>query len=554
MVAGFGGEVQRIVARAVTSGYLPTAADGAVLLRARGREQRFILQAADELRRNIVGDRVTYVVNRNINFTNACRLKCKFCAFSRTGIDDEAYFLPTEEVVKRAQEAYSYGATEVCLQAGIAPKLNPSFYVDLAKAVKSAVPDIHLHAYSPEEVLYGAANSQSTVRNHIRSLKEAGVGSLPGTSAEILDDAIRRRIGRKLTAQQWREIISTAHEEGLKTTCTVMYGHIESAEHISAHMSLLREIQLDTGGFTEMVPLSFVPHESPMFREGLLPDCRAGPTGAEVLSVHAVARIMLQDRIPNVQASWVKEGLRMAQVLLDAGANDLGGVLMNESISTSAGASHGQLVRPYQLREVISDIGRVPMERTTLYSEPKSLSNERAKRLRGLDNLQDGERESVFGSFSNLVKSSDHRYKPLMKVQSRRRFSNTTFHLDRKSITFSPSYTLVPTYECFNECRYCNFRKAPRTSPWLDVAEARHILELQRKTGVKEILVMSGEVGEPLDFGEKIFLKKPLLPYADAHFAFCVQNRCTRARVVDQPGSSVWWHCVNKPLPQASIR
>jgi 7,8-didemethyl-8-hydroxy-5-deazariboflavin synthase CofH subunit len=323
---------------------------------------------ADELRRRRVGDVVTYVINRNINFTNVCIKHCGFCAFSRDHREEEGYFLPIDEVVRRAREAWELGATEVCIQAGLPPKMDGYYYVELTKAIKKEVPEIHIHGFSPEEVVYGAVRAGCSIEDYLKALKEAGVGSLPGTSAEILDDEVRHLISPgRISVAQWVEVITTAHRLGIPTTATIMYGHVENERHRAAHLALIRDIQRQTGGFTEFVPLSFVHEEAPMWRKRLVPGVRPGPTGADVIKMYAVSRIMLNNWIPNLQVSWVKEGPRFAQYCLNAGGNDFMGTLINESISTAAGAPHGQRLRPREMRRLIRDIGRIPAERTTTY-------------------------------------------------------------------------------------------------------------------------------------------------------------------------------------------
>jgi FO synthase subunit 2 len=243
-------------------------------------------------------------------------------------------------------------------------------YIKLCQAIKEELPDIHIHGFSPEEVLYGSIRSRCTIREYLQGLKEAGVGSLPGTSAEILDQELRDLISPgRIRVDQWVEVITTAHELGIPTTSTVMFGHVESNEHLARHIALLRDLQQRSGGFTEFVPLSFVNTEAPMFMKGLVEDVRAGPTGMDVIKVHAIARIMLNNWIPNIQASWVKEGNRMSQLLLTTGVNDLGGTLINESISTAAGAQYGQLMRPSEFRQMIRQAGRIPAERYTTYDQ-----------------------------------------------------------------------------------------------------------------------------------------------------------------------------------------
>lgn len=361
-----------------------------------------VIAAADCLRRQRAGDRVTYVVNRNINFTNVCVKRCGFCAFSRGHRAEEGYFLPVDEVVRRAREAYNLGATEVCVQAGLPPRMRGSYYIDLCRAIKSAVPGIHVHGFSPEEVLYGSERSGMTVEDYLRALKDAGVGSLPGTSAEILDDEVRNRIspGRIPTAD-WIRVISTAHRLGIPTTSTIMYGHVETARHCAAHLDLLRTIQKQTGGITEFVPLSFIHAEAPMYRKSLVPGIRPGATDNEVLRMYAVARLMFNGVIDHIQASWVKQGLDLAAACLSAGADDLGGTLMNESISTAAGAPHGQFLRPAQMRALIRRCGRRPAERSTTYRILREFEDEPS----GIEPLDALPSEDRFGSYRALISS-----------------------------------------------------------------------------------------------------------------------------------------------------
>lgn len=383
--------------------------DATALFETSGLEYNAVVMAADELRRRAVGDIVTYVVNRNINFTNVCIKRCGFCAFSRDYREEEGYFLPVNEIVRRAKEAWDYGATEVCIQAGLPPQMQGDMYIRLCEAIKSELPDIHVHGFSPEEVLYGAVRSRCTVREYLQGLKAAGVGSLPGTSAEILDQDLRDRISPgRIRVDQWIDVITTAHELGIPTTSTVMFGHLETHEQIASHIALLRDIQQRTGGITEFVPLSFVHTEAPMFMKHLVDEVRAGPTGMDVVKVHAIARIMLNNWIPNIQASWVKEGPRMSQLLLTAGVNDLGGTLINESISTAAGAQHGQLMRPSEFRQLIRQAGRVPAERYTTY-RTRRIFGEADEELDPLDLVGDNV-EEVFGSYQRLVKLEDFRF------------------------------------------------------------------------------------------------------------------------------------------------
>jgi FO synthase subunit 2 len=367
---------------------------------------------ADELRRTQVGDRVTYVVNRNINFTNVCIKNCKFCAFARTVRSEQGYFLPHEEVARRVRQAWEMGATEVCLQAGLSPNLTGDSYIELCRVVKQAAPDVHIHAFSPEEVKFGASLKRVSYADYLAELKQAGLGTLPGTSAEILDDRMRKTISpTRITTSEWLDVITTAHRLGIRTTSTMMFGHVESVEDRMRHMDLLRRVQRETGGFTEFVPLSFVHEEAPLFATSDVPGVRPGPTGDEVLRLYATARLVLGRDIPNLQASWVKEGLRTAQLLLSCGVNDLGGTLMNESISTAAGARHGQLMTPATLRRVIRDAGRVPAERGTDYRVIREFGGTSDQDpSEPLDAVADP--DSVFGSYDDLTADPRFHYEP----------------------------------------------------------------------------------------------------------------------------------------------
>lgn len=377
--------------------------DALPLQSAAGRDLLALCAVADHLRERQCGAQVGYVVNRNINFTNVCAMSCKFCAFSRTRRSEEGYFLDQDEIVRRVLQARALGATEVCLQAGLHPDTGPTLYTDLLRAIKAAAPDIHIHALSPEEVKFGAERAGLPVTAFLAELKDAGLDTLPGTSAEILDDAVRRRIaGGRITTAEWLEVVQAAHRAGLPTTCTIMYGHLETPEQVLRHLALLRSVQYETGGFTEFVPLSFVHTEAPLFMKEMASELRPGPTGNEVVRMIAVARLMLGGSIRNVQTSWVKEGLRTSQWLLSCGANDLGGTLMNESISTAAGASHGQLMRPAELRRAIREAGREPVERNTRYGVVRGFSVDgHDDPTEPLDAVEDAERE--FGSYVQLT-------------------------------------------------------------------------------------------------------------------------------------------------------
>lgn len=378
------------------------------LTEARGPELLAMQSVADQLRQRQVGERVTYVVNRNINFTNVCIKHCGFCAFSRDLRTEEGYYLPDEEILRRVQEAVDLGATEVCIQAGLPPKMAGDLYIQLTRKVKSRFPQIHLHAFSPEEILYGSLRARCSTSEYLQELKKAGLDSLPGTSAELLIQSIRDRVSPgRITVEQWCEVIRGAHSLGLPTTSTMMFGYVEQPADWLTHMQLLRDLQRQTGGFTEFVPLSFVHGEAPMFRgQGPAREARprAGASGVEVLKVHTLARIFLGQDIPHLQVSWVKEGPRLAQLLLQAGVNDLGGTLINESISTAAGSQHGQMLSPRQLQEMIRECGRIPAQRSMKYEILQDFS-EVEPSPSPLDSA--GER---FGSYQELLRSPEHRY------------------------------------------------------------------------------------------------------------------------------------------------
>jgi 7,8-didemethyl-8-hydroxy-5-deazariboflavin synthase CofH subunit len=392
--------------------------DATALFESEGSDLFAMIAAADSLRMRTVGDVVTYVINRNINFTNVCVKACGFCAFSRGHLAEEGYFLPLEEIIHRAKEAEELGATEVCVQAGLAPGIDGWHYVNLCRALKKAVPDLHIHGFSPEEVLYGSTLTGVSVRDYLTALKEAGVGSLPGTSAEILVDDVRHQVSPgRISTRQWIDLIETAHEIGIRTTSTIMYGHIETARHKATHLGILRDIQKRTGGITEFVPLSFVYDEAPMFHRNKIPGLRSGASGAEVMKMYAVSRLMLNNWIPNLQVSWVKEGPKLSQIALLAGANDFGGTLINESISTAAGAGYGQLMKPSQFRSLIREMGRLPAERSTTYQKVKVFETENHA-VDLLDHVVDpGER---FGSYQNLIRRKEYRFKDFYREQRER--------------------------------------------------------------------------------------------------------------------------------------
>ena len=335
------------------------------LFRADGAELEALCSVADALRREAVDDEVTYVVNRNINFTNVCYVGCRFCAFAQREVDAESYTLTLDEVAERAREAAAWGCTEVCMQGGIHPDLPGTFYFDVLDAVKAAAPDIHIHAFSPMEVLNGATKLGISFREFLEECRSHGLGTIPGTAAEILDDDVRWVLTKgKLPADTWEEIVRTAHDLGIRSSSTIMYGHVDAPPHWVFHIRRLAQIQRDTGGFTEFVPLSFVHQNAPIYLAG---KARPGPTFADNRRMHAVARVLLDGVIHNLQVSWVKMGVQACQTILNGGANDFGGTLMEETISRMAGADWGIRMEPGQIREAIVAIGRTPVERTTTY-------------------------------------------------------------------------------------------------------------------------------------------------------------------------------------------
>lgn len=365
-------EVTGIILRAAAGESLDEASI-ARLFRARGSDFSAICEAADQLRQAVVGDEITYVINRNINYTNVCSYACKFCAFSKGKTSDnlrgKPYVLDTAEVIERAREAWQRGATEVCLQGGIHPRYTGDTYHEICASIHEALPGMHIHAFSALEISQGAATLGLSVEEFLQRLKAAGLNSLPGTAAEILDDEVRDIIcPDKLKTREWLEVLETAHKVGIRTTSTIMFGHVDRPEHWARHLLHLRDLQARTGGITEFVPLPFVPMEAPIYRRG---KSRRGPTFREAVLMHAVARLALHPYITNIQASWVKMGEAGVRACLEAGANDMGGTLMNESISRAAGASHGQEMTPAKMLALIESIDRQPRRRTTFYGEPE---------------------------------------------------------------------------------------------------------------------------------------------------------------------------------------
>ena len=368
-VDGASGEIRAILERSL-EGNRPTRDELELLFHARGSEVDAVAAVADQLRQRSNGDTVTYVVNRNINYTNQCYFKCGFCAFSKgprsLNLREDPYLLTIPQVVERSVEAWQRGATEVCLQGGIHPEFTGEFYVTVVEAIKAVLPDMHVHGFTPLEVWQGADTLGMPVRDFLLMLRDAGLGTLPGTAAEILDDRVRAHLcPDKIRTSQWAEVMLTAHELGLRSTSTIMFGHIDDPASWANHLEVLRTIQERTGGFTEIVPLPFVHMGAPIYLRG---QSRPGPTWDEVVLIHAVSRIAVDGLIDNIQGSWVKLGLDGGTKLLQAGCNDLGGTLMGELISAAAGASHGTEVAPEDFEAAIRSIGRIPQQRSTLYA------------------------------------------------------------------------------------------------------------------------------------------------------------------------------------------
>jgi len=338
---------------------------GLRLATAEGEDLDALVAVADHLRRETVGDAITYVVNRNINFTNVCFVGCSFCGFGRGPGAPDAYSLSFEEVVRRSREAWERGATEVCIQGGLPRDLDGFFYRDLLRAIKHAIPEMHVHAFSPMEIDFGVAKTGMALRDYLQMMKDEGLGSIPGTAAEILDDRVRQELSpNKLPVARWVEVITTAHELGIPSTSTMMYGHVEEPADWVRHILLLRSIQKRTGGFTEFVPLGFIHEKTRLYRHG---GARPGAKRDEHLRMHALSRVLLHGAIKNLQVSWVKLGFETSLACLQAGANDFSGTLMEESISKAAGATFGEYVSPEEFRARIRSIDRVPAERTTTY-------------------------------------------------------------------------------------------------------------------------------------------------------------------------------------------
>jgi len=362
--AGVRSSIERVLER--QDGECLSEEERLALAHADGWDLVALLVGADALRRELVGNIVSYVVNRNINFTNICFVGCKFCAFSRGPREADSYFHSLEDMGRKAKEAWELGATEVCIQGGLPHGLPPFYYRDILRAVKAATPEMHIHAFSPMEIVYGVELTEMPLADYLAMLRDNGLDTLPGTAAEVLDDDVRRVLSRnKVTVAQWQEVIRTAHKVGIRSTSTLMYGHRETPEHWVRQMIMFREIQSETGGFTEFVPLGFVHQNTLLFQQGL---ARSGPTFAEHLKVHALARILLAGSINNLQVSWVKLDRAVSQMCLQAGANDYGGTLMEENISREAGSTAGQYTSPEDFQALILEIGRIPAERNTKYS------------------------------------------------------------------------------------------------------------------------------------------------------------------------------------------
>ena len=365
--------------------------DGVVLLTAQGADLLALMTAADVARRADKGEIVTYVVCRNMNFTNVCYVGCTYCGFSRHKDDADAYDHPMEKLIEKGRDAVARGATEFCIQGGIHPNKDHTHYREILTALKAEFPKVHIHAFSPEEIDHGQKQSGMSLEDYLRWLQEAGLGTIPGTAAEILDDEVRQVIEpRKLCSARWVEIVKAAHRVGLRSTATVMYGHIEQPRHVANHLALIREIQQETGGFTEFVPLGFIHEKNRLFNQL---GARPGSSAPEDVRLVSVARLFLRPWIENVQMSWVKMGTKLAQLALLAGANDFGGTLMEESISRESGADHGENLAPEEMRRLIREMGRTPAERSTTYAilrvfedpaqDPPSLEPERRRQLSG---------------------------------------------------------------------------------------------------------------------------------------------------------------------------
>ncbi len=358
----------RALLEGALDGHELSVEDGVRCLTSEDDDALALIATADAVRATDNGDDVTYVVNRNVNFTNVCFVGCRFCAFKRQRWEADAYTVPVESVLVKVQEAVDRGATEICMQGGINPDMPPFTYRDILSAIKKAFPAIHMHAFSPMEIMYGSRRTGMSYRDYLEMLKDHGLGTIPGTAAEILDDDVREILShKKVDVRTWIDIVTTAHSLGIHSTSTVMYGHVETPRHVAAHIALLRDLQRLTGGITEFVPLRFIHQNTELYREGLVAD--PPPKGLYDLRVYATSRLMLRGVIDNVQTSWVKLNHELAQLSLMAGANDFGGTLMEESISREAGADAGEYTPVEEIRRLVTAVGRRPVERTTLYKK-----------------------------------------------------------------------------------------------------------------------------------------------------------------------------------------
>jgi FO synthase len=357
--------IRDLIDRVLDGGTL-SVDEGVHLLESSGDDVLAVIAAADAIRKADVGDDVTYVVNRNVNFTNVCFVGCRFCAFKRQRWEPDAYNQSVETILVKVQEAVDLGATEICMQGGINPDMPPFTYRDILIAIKQAFPAIHMHAFSPMEVMYGARRTNMSYEDYLGMLKGHGLGTIPGTAAEILDDEVRELLShKKVDVRTWVDIITTAHHLGIPSTATIMYGHVETSHHVAAHLQLIRNLQSETGGFTEFVPLRFIHDNTEMYRDGLVKD--PPPKGMYDLRMYACTRLLLRGSIDNLQTSWVKINHELAQLSLNAGCNDFGGTLMEESISREAGADAGEYTPVEEIRRLVEGVGRRPVERTTLY-------------------------------------------------------------------------------------------------------------------------------------------------------------------------------------------
>ncbi|HEY8516340.1 MAG TPA: 5-amino-6-(D-ribitylamino)uracil--L-tyrosine 4-hydroxyphenyl transferase CofH [Candidatus Binatia bacterium] len=369
LLAGARREVARVIERALER-RPPTEAEVALLLETTGDDLRALIAAADHVRREDVGDVVTYVVNRNVNFTNVCFVNCQFCAFKRQRWESDAYNHGVDTVLEKVADAVRRGATEICMQGGINPQMGAFTYRDMLVAIKTAFPQIHMHAFSPMEIMYGARRTNMSYSDYLAMLRDAGLGSIPGTAAEILDDDVREILShKKVDVATWVEIVTTAHRLGIPSTATIMYGHLEKTHHVAAHLALIRRLQGETGGFTEFVPLRFIHNNTALYQRGLVQPLE---TGAVDLRMYAACRLFFRGSIDNLQTSWVKLGHELAALSLAAGVNDFGGTLMEESISREAGADAGEYTSVEEIHRLVRSMDRIPRQRTTLYKEVPS--------------------------------------------------------------------------------------------------------------------------------------------------------------------------------------